>query len=244
MQKEAMEPHGLSLLAYFNGDSAAEISIHRDDGKSVQLPVGIFFCKPAEFTPTASTAIKLCKGHVLDIGAGSGLHSLVLQKKGIQVTAIDICAQAVNIMRKRGIKQVYNVDIFRYKGGPFDTLMMIGHGIGMVENIAGLDQFLIYANSLLKKDGQILLDSLDVRKSTDPTDLSYHEANRQAGRYIGEIRMKFEFAGKIGPICGWLHVDANTLQEHAKLLGWQCEVIQQEESGDYLAKLTRSESVL
>ena len=47
---------------------------------------------------------------------------------------------------------------------------------------------------------------------------------------IGEISMQFEFRGKRGPYCGWLQIDADTLNEHAKLGGW---------NGDYLARLTR-----
>jgi len=116
--------------------------------------------------------------------------------------------------------------------------LMLGHGIGMVETIAGLDRFVAYAPRLLCENGQVLLDSLDVRVTHDPSNLAYHETNRRAGRYIGEIRMQSEFQGKAGPYYGWLQVDAETLKEHAEPAGWRCEVVHQEANGNYLACLT------
>jgi hypothetical protein len=81
------------------------------------------------------------------------------------------------------------------------------------------------------------LDSLDVRVTDDPSNLAYQRANQQAGRYIGEIRMQFEYQGHKGPYCGWLHIDSVTLKEHAANAGWKCEVITEDENGNYLAQL-------
>jgi hypothetical protein len=77
-----------------------------------------------------------------------------------------------------------------------------------------------------------------VRRTDDPGHLTYHEANRRAGRYIGQNRLQFEYRGTTGPYCGWLHVDPETLAEWAAQGGWECEPILVEESGDYLARLT------
>ncbi len=67
--------------------------------------------------------------------------------------------------------------------------------------------------------------------------LVYHEANQQAGRYFGEVRLQLGFRGQKGSSCGWLHVDAETLQERAIFAGWKTEVIVQEETGHYLMRL-------
>ncbi len=83
-----------------------------------------------------------------------------------------------------------------------------------------------------------MLDSLDVRETKDLANLAYHETNRRADRYIGETRIRFEFRDTQGPYCGWLHVDAETLKEHAEAAGLQCEVVHREESGNYLGRLT------
>jgi SAM-dependent methyltransferase len=239
MNPKAMEPYGKALAAYHEGHTNAQLIIRRDDGLETPIPVGIFFREPSEFTPIEKAALDSCKGRVLDVGAGTGSPSLALQRRGISVTVIDINPHAVNIMNKRGLKDVRCADIFEFSEGNFDTLLMLGHGIGMVETIAGLDRFLKSAHGLRSDDGQLLLDSLDVRTTSDPNHLAYHETKRQEGRYIGEIRMQFEFGNEKGPYCGWLQVDPETLKDHAHLTGWRCEVVHQEASGDYLAQLKK-----
>lgn len=239
MNPNALDPFGKALLAYLNGDVDAELVLRRDDGTATPLPMSHFFREATEFTGIESAALGLCDGRILDIGAGTGLHSLVLQQRGLAVTAIDMSSQSVEIMQRRGVRDVRCADILAFADGPFDTLLMLGHGIGMVGTLAGLDRFLAHARGLVGEGGQVLLDSLDVRASDDPVHLAYQEANRIAGRYVGEIRMQFEFRGEPGPICGWLHVDSETLAEHARPFGWRCEIIRQEPSGDHLARLTR-----
>jgi SAM-dependent methyltransferase len=239
MNAKAMEPFGRALLAYLGGDSSANLIVRRDDGKEASVPVSLFFRGESAFTELEKTAMDLCVGRVLDIGAGAGLHSLALQQRGHLVTAIDISPEAVAVASRGGVADARCADIFAFEGGPYDTLLMLGHGIGMVETIEGLRRFLARARSLVTAGGQLLVDSLDVRVTADPRDIAYHEANRNAGRYIGEIRMRFEFKGGKGPYCSWLHVDAGTLREHSESAGWLYEVAHQGEHGDYLARLSR-----
>jgi SAM-dependent methyltransferase len=238
MDPYAMIPHGLALLAYFRGEASAQLVIRRDDGVEAAVPVSQFFRPPAEFSPLEVAALERCRGHVLDIGAGTGLHSLALLSQGRAVTAIDISPQAVEIMARRSLPDVHCADIFEFQGGPFDTLLMLGHGIGMVEDLPGLSRFLGHAHRLTRTDGHVLLDSQDVRQTADPRHVAYHEANRRAGRYLGEIRLQLEYAGQAGPSCRWLHVDPETLRKQSELAGWQCEIILELDSGDYLAGLT------
>ena len=126
-----------------------------------------------------------------------------------------------------------------FEDGEFDTVIMMGHGIGVVENIRGLVSFLERVPELLKPNGQILLTSLDVRGTSDPIHLEYQKQNLNSGRYFGEVRMQFEYRGMRGPLFGWLHIDAETLGSYASQTGWNCEVVQQRQDGNYLARLAR-----
>jgi hypothetical protein len=107
----------------------------------------------------------------------------------------------------------------------------------MAGDLAGLDRLLAHLCGLLDEGGELLLDSLDV--TADPAHHAYHEANRQAGRYVGEVRMQLEFAGVAGPSSSWLHVDARTLAEHAAPAGLSCQVLLDAGHGEYLAGLKR-----
>jgi hypothetical protein len=142
-------------------------------------------------------------------------------------------------MSQRGLHTSQQADVFKYQGGPFDTLFMLGHGIGIVENLEGLSKFLAHAKELTKPDGQWILDSLDVSSSKVSTDIAYHKKNRKIGRYIGEIVMQFEFRDTRGPFCPWLHIDYRTLEKYAAKAGWTFELLLEIETGEYLARLKK-----
>jgi SAM-dependent methyltransferase len=237
MKPDAMTAYGLALLAYHQGQTSAEMVVRRDDGFEVPLPAAYFFRQEAQLSPIEAAALERCRGLILDVGAGGGQHSLILQSRGLAVTAIDISPDAVTVMTERGVRLAQQADVFEYRDGPFDTLLLIGHGIGMAEDLAGLGRFLAHARKLVRAGGQILLDSLDVSRTDDPRNLAYQEANRQQGRYVGETRIQIEFQEKRGPFCGWLHADASTLARHAEGAGWGCETVLDLPSGEYLARL-------
>lgn len=242
MTNASMKPYGLALLDYFNGNTDAVLLYQRDDGFVEQGPVSIFFRKPSEFFKHEHKALDLCYGHVLDIGAGAGIHSLALQNRDLKVTAIDISPEAVNIMSGSGVKDVHCSDIHDFKGKTFDTLLLLGRGIGMVGNLKGLKNFLVDIRALIKKGGQLLLNSCDVSNTSSPDHISYHELNIKAGRYKGEIGMRLQYKNVVGESFSWLHVDPKTLSEYASKTGWNMEVIDQEEDGNYLTRLTIKEN--
>jgi len=209
-----MKPFGLALLDYYRGNLDATLTIYRDDGWEDEQPIRTFFRHPQDFE-LEKIALDLCRGHVLDVGAGAGIHSLFLQDRGLAVTAIDVSPEAVQIMRERGVADVHQGDILLFENGQFDTILMMGHGIGVVENIDGLNQFLNRVIRVLDRKGQVLLTSLDVQATDDPKHLAYQEQNLEAGRYFGEIRMRFKYGDHEGPPCGWLHIDPETLSDFA-----------------------------
>jgi SAM-dependent methyltransferase len=243
MQSEAMTLHGKSLLDFYKGDRKSEIILRRDDGFETVIPISIFFRSETELLPGEFEAINQSEGHVLDIGAGSGIHSLLLQSRGLRVTAIDIDPNAVKIMIDNGIKDARCADVMQFQGGPFNTLLMLGHGIGMTENIQGFNSFLDHAVNLIGNDGQLLMNSVDVRQTDDPVHLNYHQANKKKERYIGEIRLQFEYKGERGPFFDWLHLDPQTLEKLSAIKNWETEILYQDKNGEYLARLTYKKSV-
>jgi 2-polyprenyl-3-methyl-5-hydroxy-6-metoxy-1,4-benzoquinol methylase len=240
MEPSSLALYGQALHDYQNGQTSAMITLRRDDGSAGDLPVAYFFRTGDGFSPIDAIALENCRGEVLDIGAGAGCHSLALQERGLRVTAIDPISSAVEVMRQRGVKDARCEDIYQFEGGPFDTALMLGHGIGMTGDLDGLDRFLEKMHGLIKPGGELLADSLDVSVSQEPSNVAYRRANIEANRYRGEIRMRFEYGGQSGALMKWLHVDFETLQEMAAVRGWECRELHYESTGEYLACLTHS----
>ncbi|MBD3195711.1 MAG: methyltransferase domain-containing protein [Candidatus Lokiarchaeota archaeon] len=240
MIDSAMEPFGRALEAYYKGDKNVKIVFHRDDGNQSEDLIRGYFTRFSEFPEREKLAILKCSGKVLDIGAGTGRHSLELQKRNHEVLAIDICKKACEIIRQRGVKNVECNSVYEIMETNFDTLLLLGCSIAFVENLKGLEHFLVYAKSLLNSNGIILLDSRDVRKTDDPHHIKYQEDNINNGRYRGEIRLQIGFNGKKGDLFQILHIDPDTLEHTAQKTRWKCEILQKENSL-YLAKLTLSE---
>ncbi len=239
MLLKSMEPFGLALEEFYEGNKQAKIIFHRDDGLNYDYYVSQCFRSEKEFSSIEKQAIDLCYGRILDIGAGVGPHSLELQKMGLEVYALDISSHACAIMKNRGVKNVKCADVYELDERNFDTILLMGRAIGFTEDLSGLKKFLEFCKILLKPTGQILLDSLDVRSTTDPDHLAYQERSGQLGRYIGVVGLQIEYKGMFGEKFNLLHVDSQTLKECAKETGWSFELIIQEEMGSYLGKIFR-----
>ncbi|MBI3085328.1 MAG: methyltransferase domain-containing protein [candidate division NC10 bacterium] len=240
MNSEPWKPHGIALLDYFHGDASAQVVVHGDDGETEVVPISVFFRGPAEFSALEEAALDLCRGRVLDAGAGAGCHALALQEQDLPVCAIDIAAEAVEVMRKRGVKDARCADLFSFGDEPFDTILLMMNGIGVVGDLAGLDRFLGDVQQLLRPDGQILLDSYDPDWTEDIEGAAPPVAGVPAGRYPGEMCFQLEYKGRKGPPLAWLFVGSKILAERVGKAGWSCEVIWQEEEGHYLARLMHS----
>jgi len=226
-------PHGAALRDFLAGSLDAEVIVRAEDGEEERTPARVFFRGPGEFSALDEAALDLCRGRVLDVGAGAGCHSLVLQARGLCVTALDVSPEAVEVMRRRGVRDVCCGDVFTFAGARFDTLLILMNGIGLVGTIHGLDRFLGGVPRLLADGGQILLDSFDPGPP-DP---------ERPHRYAGEMRFQLEYQGVRGAFYDFLVLDFETLRRRAGGAGWRCETIWQEDEGHYLARLTATETM-
>ncbi|MGD9512392.1 MAG: class I SAM-dependent methyltransferase [Geminicoccaceae bacterium] len=104
--------------------------ICHQDGIRDDVPAAFWLREAID--PLESRALDLCRGRVLDVGAGAGLHSLELQRHGLDVTAIDIASECVAIMRERGVRKAEVADLYVFDGGPFDTILCLCNGLDKV----------------------------------------------------------------------------------------------------------------
>ena len=238
MKTDALAPHGRALQDYYAGDTDATIVVFSDFGEHDEMPVSIFFREPSAFFPFEEAALDLCRGRVLDIGAGTGVHTLPLQERGVDVCAVEIVSEAVEIMRARGVRNVFAGDMFELKLAPADTLLMMMNGIGPVGTLDGLDSFLKRLPEMLNSGGQILVDSGDVRHRQVVTGTGGFDWPPRTGDYVGEAWIRLEYLGEVGEPFRELYVDFDTLKESSNRQGWDCERVFGE-TESYVARLTQ-----
>ncbi|WP_026958567.1 class I SAM-dependent methyltransferase [Aliagarivorans taiwanensis] len=218
----AQEILGEALQAFYLGDKQACIDVHTQGQATESLPVSLFF-RDAEHYPIDEVALTLCRGRVLDVGAGVGLHALHLQRQGLEVSALDASGAACAIMRLRGVNSIIRGDIFKQSlPHNFDTWLMLGRSVGLAGSLVGLQRLLQLAYINLNENGLVVLNS-------------YLGPERQP-----QIRqMSFEYGGQCSEPLPWLDVDYSTLAELADQQGFECDVLRTEDDGNYLAVLNK-----
>jgi SAM-dependent methyltransferase len=225
---------GVALLAFYNKEKVEDIIVKSSIAEDDVLPITYLFRSEKQLPKIEKKALQLCKGNILDVGAGSGCHSAILQKNNKQVYAIDTSQGAVDVMLLRGLS-AENINFFDVTT-PYDTLLFLMNGVGIAGTIAELPKFLNHAKSLLKPDGQILLDSSDIKYMFEEEDGSvWMDLNTN---YYGEVSYQMQYKNLITPSFNWLFVDFNQLKEVAEQCGLACELLTKGSHHDYLAKLT------
>jgi len=238
MDLNTWKPHAAAMEAYHRGKHDAILVVY-DDFERDEVPISYFFRGPEQFPPLEQLALELCRGRVLDVGAGSGCHSLALQSRGFEVTAIEILPPLVRILQERGVRDVRAATWMDVEAGRFDTVFMMMNGLGLTETLPGLRRFFSEARRLIAPGGQVLADSTDVRARLDPDAGRTGALERPDGRYVGELHFQVEYEGRKGEPFPQLYVDANTLIRFARDEEWDCEIVSEpDEYGHYLARLT------
>jgi SAM-dependent methyltransferase len=228
------DPLGTMMLDYLNGQQDVFLTVTSNTldmwnmtGKTMFRPFGAM-------NRIEKKALSLCRGKIMDIGAGSGCHSLYLQRKGFHVTALDRSIGCVTVMKKRKVKQVIHDNLFAVQERLYDTLLMLMNGIGIVGSLDGLNLFFQFADTLLTPSGQILLDSTDLAALYDPDILAACPYD-----YYGQTEFVMTYKDCVSDPFDWLYVDFSTLCRYADFHGFKCEKLLTDKSEKYLARLWR-----
>ena len=230
--------YGKALLDYQHHGFSENIKTFSSLGGEDEYPLPYLFRDFNEMPILEQQALKLAKGKTLDVGCGAGSHSLYLQQKNKNVLSIDISKGAIETCKLRGIKNAQIQDIWKMENQKFDTILLLMNGAGMCGKLYRLTDFLNHLKTLLHPNGQILLDSTDVIYMFEDEEGNYAiDANQP---YYGETIFTMEYKNQKGAPFNWLYVDFNNLQRAANFCGLHCELIQEGEYFDYLARITLS----
>lgn len=226
---------GSALLDYQNGNYTEDIITSTSISDEDVLPLDYLFRAYSEMPKLEQRALKLVKGSILDVGAGAGSHSLYLQKKGFSVKAIDSSKGAIEVCKLRGVQQAELRPLLE-ETSTFDTILLLMNGTGIFQTLLELPNYLMHLKSLLNSNGQILIDSSDIKYMYLDDDGGYwHNAN---ANYYGELDYFLSYKNEKEAPMKWLYLDFNTLAIACASVDLNCEKVLDGEHYDYLAKLS------
>ena len=230
------DPMGTAIAEYYAKGRAAKLRVFSSQFYEDEIPVDTLFRTLDDMPPQEQEALCLCRGRVLDVGAGSGCHSLELMNRGLEVVAIDISTLSVDVMRQRGI-DARVADFFdKTFDEKFDTILMAMNGIGIVGKIEHLPEYFMRLKQILAPGGQVLLDSSDIRYVFENENGSF-DIDSDSG-YYGEIDYRMQYRGIRGEPFDWLYIDFETLSMYADQYGFHAEKCIDGDHYDYLTRLT------
>lgn len=221
-----------AVIDFFNGKQQGELLIHNTYGEPDEMPLDVYFREEDDLTELESIAIANCKGKVLDLGAGLGSISLILQARGIEVDSIEISSAFCSIMFDRKVKSIIETDFLTSPAiTPYDTILMLMNGFGLCGSFERLPLLFEALDRNLAPNGQVIFDS---------SDLTYlYDGEKPKGKYYGEMDFQYEYSGQKGPWFKWLYIDSDTLQTESAKYGFDLELLFTEETGQYLGKLKK-----
>ena len=232
---------GKAILDYQTGNNPEDLITETTISEADEMSVAYLFRSFEEMPKLEQKALELSTGKILDVGCGAGSHSLYLQNKGLDVTSIDVSANAIEACKLRGLKNAFTQDVMTLQHQKFDTVLLLMNGAGMCGRLKNISNFLLQLKNLLTEEGQILVDSSDI--------IYMFDEDEDGGKWIpgdsdyyGEVEFIVSYKGATEKPFEWMYIDYNTLQNAALTNGFTCELVLEGEHFDYLARLTKLKS--
>lgn len=233
------DPMGTAIAEYYRTGRAARLRVFSTMFDEDELPVSVLFRTEGQMSALERCALAGARGRVLDVGAGSGCHTLALQQRGLEVDAIDVSPLSVGVMQARGVRSARHADFFDEGWrGTYDTILMLMNGSGIVGKVEFLPRFFERADRLLAPGGAVWMDSSDLRYIYEDEDGNMPPEVLDG--YYGEVDYRMCYRGVEGKPFDWLYVDFDTLAAQAAACGFVAEKMADGEHYDYLARLSRS----
>ena len=226
---------GQAILDYQTQNTPEDLVTETNISEADEMSVAYLFRTYQEMPKIEKKALKLARGKILDVGCGAGSHSLYLQRKGFEITAIDISPKAIQACQLRGVKDARIQHLLELENEQFDTILLLMNGTGIFGTLAETSKYLQKLKSLLTPNGQILIDSSDIIYMFDQDEDGAYMV--PATGYYGELTFNVSYKAQTEDAFPWLYLDYNTLQNAAHANGLQCELLLEGNHFDYLARL-------
>lgn len=231
------DPIGRAVYDYYFNSINKPIIVHSDDFDDDTIDTAYLFRTYKQMPAIEKKAMALCRGTVLDVGACAGAHSVYLQEKGFDVTALETSTLCCEVLKKRNIRKVVQQDIFKFSNQSFDTILLLMNGTGIAGTLSGLEVLLHHLKTLLNPGGQILIDSSDLIYLYEQEDGSA-VIDLNAENYYGELVFQTEYENWTSQPFPWLYVDLNNLENAVEKNQLKLNKVIKGQHFDYLAQIT------
>jgi SAM-dependent methyltransferase len=213
--------------------------IERDDGLINGAPADHYLHEPADWPPHDHRALRLCRGHVLDIGVGAGRTAVELQRRGMAVTGLDTSPGAIDIARRRGLRDTVlnTIDAYASASVRYDTFLLLGNNLGLIESRERAPVFLQALARLANPGARIIAHGTDPYGTTDPVHVTYHQRNRERGRLGGQLRLRLRYRLLATEWFDYLNCSIAELEELIADTPWQLKAVDESDRPYYLAVL-------
>ncbi len=226
---------GKALLDYQNDNYTEDLVTSTNISDEDELPLPYLFRDYKDMPKLEQKALQLSKGTVLDVGCGSGSHSLYLQNQGLTVKAIDSSEGAIKVSKARGVINAEHIALLD-ETETFDTILVLMNGTGIFQTLDQVSKYLKHLKSLLNKGGQILIDSSDIKYMYLDEDGGFWQDMN--ANYYGELDYFLSYKNEKEAPMKWLYLDFKLLNDACTAIGLKCEMLAEGEHYDYLAKLS------
>ncbi len=231
------DPLGTMLSDFCDGDSGAFLNVWSSTLEMSTMQGTTMFRGFEEMNDIEKCALATCRGQILDVGAGAGCHSLVLQSMGLDVDAIDISPGCVEVMHRRGVKNSCHRNVLDLRDPRYDTVLMLMNGIGICGSLDGLNLFIQHLDTLLAPNGQLLADSTDLTGNFKEQGEDIYD---EEGGYCGETDFVMIYKGLRSDPFNWLYVDFELLHTICSFHGFRCDKLMETEDKQFLARIYRN----
>ncbi len=237
MISHMQDPISQGVFNYHYHRDNSPVLIHSDGFDTDEVLPSYFFRSYKQMPKLEQKSLDLAFGRVLDAGACAGCHSIYLQDKGFDVTALEQSQICCQVMNDRGITKVRNTNLFHLENEKFDTILLLMNGTGIAGTLNKLNLFFKKLRSLLNPNGQILIDSSDLIFLYTEEDGSA-VIDIAADKYYGELTFQTEYKNQKSPNFPWLYIDQDLLKKYVKKSQLKVSHIFKGDHFDYLAKIT------